>query len=148
MYKSRKNVVIYVGKSASRKFDTFESANFSLNEFGWIRGDFSELVAQNDILGYVNAANRMEQIQVDENGIDLSFDELVARVRPRWMQSLTEKKAFEDYLLSVETDRYSVLLDKYNAQRAKEDEEAKIKQDEAIAAYIKSHPDVVSNKND
>lgn len=96
-----------------RAVDTFESAGYTLNEFGHIRNDFSQLNEAQNTLEFQRALAKMQEIQAAQpDNSNKSFEELVREVRPRWCQTPAELDRFEQYLINTELDYYNKLQQK------------------------------------
>lgn len=113
------------------------AGDYVLNEFGHIRNDFSQLVKTQDALGMQMALNQLQDKFGDGLPEDMSFEEAVATIRPRFVQSPAELDKFELYLIDHATEFYKKMKKDIDDDTAKAIAEAEKKQ-QALIDKIKA----------
>lgn len=119
--------------------ERFQDAAFVRNEYGYIRSDISQLMNSQNQLQFQKLAERLQR-EITVRGLDtskMSDDEIIGLVRPRWMQSPSQRIAFEEYLLS---QRISALEDwqaKKQAEQAAVDAQDAADADNLLSAASK-----------
>ena len=104
--------------------------DFVINKYGHIRSDFAVLAESNNTLEMARALEQM-RAAYDASSSQfegMTFEQMVATVRPRWCQLPNEVDRFEQYLIDNALEFYKKL---------REDEVSNIKDeisDEAAAA--------------
>lgn len=75
--------------------DQFAGADFNLNDCGWIRNDLSSLARAQSQSEYNMILQRLTEIK-QTGGIpdDISLEEAIKNVKPRWAQSPNELETF------------------------------------------------------
>lgn len=75
--------------------DQFAGADFNLNDCGWIRNDLSSLARAQSQSEYNMILQRLTEIK-QNGGIpeDMSLEEAIRNVKPRWAQSPNELETF------------------------------------------------------
>lgn len=75
--------------------DQFAAQDFNLNDCGWIRNDLSAAVRAQSLTEYQAIVQRLVEIKSD-GGIpdDMSIDEAISLIKPRWAQSPNELEIF------------------------------------------------------
>lgn len=75
--------------------DQFAGADFNLNDCGWIRNDLSSLARAQSQSEYNMILQRLTEIK-QTGGIpdDVSLEEAIRNVKPRWAQSPNELETF------------------------------------------------------
>lgn len=75
--------------------DQFAGADFNLNDCGWIRNDLSSLARAQSQSEYNMIIQRLTEIK-QTGGIpeDISLEEAIKIVKPRWAQSPNELETF------------------------------------------------------
>ena len=75
--------------------DQFAGADFNLNDCGWIRNDLSNLARAQSQSEYNMIVQRLMEIK-QTGGIpeDMSLEEAIKNVKPRWAQSPNELETF------------------------------------------------------
>lgn len=102
-----------------RAFDDFSEAGFSVNQFGTIRSDFSDLINSQDMLAFQRAYQRVQEIRANEpDNSHKTIDEIIREIRPRWVQSPTQLLAWEDWLAKNKVDEYQRQLDEARREQA------------------------------
>lgn len=71
--------------------DNYDSQDFNLNDAGWIRNDISALARAQSKAEFDMIMSRL-QVQPDKPGIgdDVSIEDAIKQIRPRWCQSPNE----------------------------------------------------------
>lgn len=106
-----------------RAFEDLSSAGIVRNEFGFIRSDFADLMKNQTSYQMQMLAQRLasQTFATKEEKKNMSFDELVKRLKPRLLQSPKELDDFEQYLLSLDLSEY---------ERIRQDNELKKREEE------------------
>lgn len=92
-----------------RIFDS-ENPDFTLNDDGHIRNDFSTLMAREDSRSMALALSRLREFDSQSNlPKGCTFEQAVKLIRPRWCQSPAEMDRFETYLIDNALDLYRKL---------------------------------------
>lgn len=129
-----------------RGFEDLSAAGIVRNEFGFIRSDFADLMKNQTSYQMQMLAQRLasQTFATKEEKKNMSFDELVKRLKPRLLQSPKELDDFEQYLLSLDLSEY---------ERIRQDNELKKREEEkefdsftrAVADRIAPPAENVSN---
>lgn len=96
--------------------DQFAGADFNLNDSGWIRNDLSSLARAQSQSEYNMILQRLTEIKQD-GGIpeDMSLQEAIKNVKPRWAQSPNE---LETFMAMTNQDAFDKLDDAYRKATA------------------------------
>lgn len=75
--------------------DQFAGADFNLNDCGWIRNDLSNLVCAQSQAEFNMIMQRLVEIK-QQGGIsdDVSLEDAIKTIKPRWAQSPNELELF------------------------------------------------------
>lgn len=110
---------------STRAYDSFEQCGFELNHHGTIMSDFAQLVNSQSLLVMQQAAHRLQEIKaVQPDTSQMSHEELVSMVRPRWCQSPLQMQRFDDYLIEHKIAGYEELLQHVEEQKTDENDDA------------------------
>lgn len=85
--------------------------DFVINKYGHIRSDFAVLAESNNTLEMARALEQMRaSYEASSSQFDgMTFEQMVATVRPRWCQLPNEVDRFEQYLIDNALDFYKKL---------------------------------------
>lgn len=123
MYKFKGNAlhsaksILVNNKPVVRAIDCVEGS-FMVNKYGHIRSDFAVLTETTSGLEFAKALQNMQNCFVENSSQfdGLTFEEMVALVRPRWCQLPGEVDRFEQYLIDNALEFYKNLRkDEVNA---------------------------------
>lgn len=151
MYDNLNKSFYIVSSSCSyllRRYDSFEQANFTLNEYGTIRSDFAELIASQSQEQLLAAVNRMKELYQKDQDQHLSFDEKMRYVTPRSCQSPRELDLLEQALINYELDKYGKLNEEYQKRKAELEQRQKDFDDFVSVRRAMESGSVSSNSND
>lgn len=94
--------------------DSFDTQDFNRAENGFIRSDISQLMRAQTREEYERLLSRMERLPVDKGIGDMSVDDAMRLIRPRYAQSANEVEAFAESLrqqgISKLHEAYSEML--------------------------------------
>lgn len=78
--------------------DQYDAQDFNLNEAGWIRNDISQLARAQSKAEFDMIMSRLTEIK-SSGGLpdDISIDEAIKSIRPRWCQSPNELEQFAEW---------------------------------------------------
>ena len=104
----------------------FVGEDFVVNKYGHIRSDFAVLVDTNTTAELAKALSQMQAAyQENSSQFDgMTFEQMVATVRPRWCQLPGEVDRFEQYLIDQALDFYKELKSKIDDDTKKAIEDA------------------------
>lgn len=96
--------------------DQFAGADFNLNDCGWIRNDLSSLARAQSQSEYNMILQRLTEIK-QTGGIpdDMSLEEAIKNVKPRWAQSPNE---LETFMAMTNQDAFDQLDEAYRKATA------------------------------
>lgn len=96
--------------------DQFSGQEFNLNDAGWIRNDLAAAVRAQSLTEYQAIVNRLTEIK-QNGGIseDMSIDDAISAIKPRWAQSPNE---LEIFVQMSNDSAYSHLNDAYEKATA------------------------------
>lgn len=85
--------------------------DFVINKYGHIRSDFAVLAESNNTLEMARALEQMKaSYEASSSQFDgMTFEQMVATVRPRWCQLPNEVDRFEQYLIDNALEFYKTL---------------------------------------
>lgn len=126
-----------------RAYDSFKDCGFEYNEFGSIRSDFASLVHSQSLLVMNNAAQRLRELRaVEPDNSKKSFDQIIAEVRPRWMQTPKQIMEFEDFLLNQKLSGLEDIQKSIEEKRLEEAEQKRIAEaNAAVSAATAADPE-------
>lgn len=106
MFRNFENsVFVYGQKSALKKpsygvvpVDQYDSQEFNLNDAGWVRNDISQLARAQSKAEFDMLLSRLVEIK-NSGGLpdDMSVDDAINSIRPRWCQSPAELELFAEW---------------------------------------------------
>lgn len=108
-----------------RAFEDLSSAGIVRNEFGFIRSDFADLMKNQTSYQMQMLAQRLasQTFATKEEKKNMSFDELVKRLKPRLLQSPKELDDFEQYILSLDLSEYERIRQENELKKREEEKE-------------------------
>lgn len=127
-YTKSHSVIKVNGQRMIRQYDHL-TGDYSVNDNGFLRNDFSELNARNDSYHMALALSRLREFKSQGNlPPNATLEDAVKLIRPRWCQSPAELDRFEVYLMDHALDLYKSLKSE-TPEDVKEAVGASVKQD-------------------
>lgn len=101
-----------------RQFTRFSDGGFELNEFGYIRNDISQLLSVQNQLSFQRALQtfKSNQLNVMSFPPDMSHEDMIKELRPRWCQLPYQQRAFAEYLTEEKADQIRKDIEAYQEQ--------------------------------
>lgn len=78
--------------------DQYDSQDFNLNDAGWVRNDISQLARAQSKAEFDMIMSRLTEVK-SNGGLpdDISIDDAIKSIRPRWCQSPNELEMFAEW---------------------------------------------------
>lgn len=101
-----------------RQYTHFSDGGFALNEYGYIRNDISALLSVQNELSFARALQRFKSQQIESKSsfADLSHDEMIKQLRPRWCQLPYQQRAFAEYLTEEKASEIASEIERLRQQ--------------------------------